>query len=304
MHSGLFIFKNQSPIMENTPIPPDEHPADNEAEFLPAYRLNKYLAMCGIGSRRNCDQLITSGKVIVNGATCTNPATQVTTDDFVKYDERRVLPKDTTTLLLHKPRHYVCSKSDENGRDTIYELLPPTYQHLNHVGRLDLDSEGMLIVTNDGELANQLTHPRSKVDKEYVVTVNQSFDNEILDKFLNGIYLDGKPARAKAVKRLSPRRFLIVLNTGTKRQIRLMCKAVHLRVIKLVRIRIGMLSLGDIPAGRFRLLEKDEIHFLTRNFDSLPKGYHDTPTEKHQDKRPRKFKPRSTKRSSRSYRRR
>ena len=139
-------------------------------------RLNKFLASCGIGSRRACDALIQRGGITINGESCDNPATRVQEDDVVRLEGKRVSPRQTATILFKKPRGYVCSKQDELGRATIYELLPPKFQHLNHVGRLDRDSEGLLILTNDGDLANRLTHPSNKVEKEYRVTLTSAVE--------------------------------------------------------------------------------------------------------------------------------
>mgnify|MGYP001572723463 CR=1 FL=1 len=228
-------------------------------------RLNKYLASCGIGSRRKCDELIKKGGVVVNGKVCSDLSTTVTEDDFVKIGRSRVIPRDTTTILLHKPKGLICTKDDELQRETIYELLPPNMRHLNHVGRLDQDSEGLLVMTNDGDLAQELSHPKKKIEKEYLVTVNQAFSNEVLDQFLKGIWTGEAKAHAKAVKRLSPRRFLIILETGLKRQIRMMCKAAHLNVVKLVRIRIGHVTGGGLEPGRFSELDAHDIELLMRN---------------------------------------
>ena len=228
-------------------------------------RLNKYLASCGIGSRRSCDELIKKGSVIVNGKITTNLSIQVTENDFVKIDNKRVTPRDTTTILFNKPRGCIVTKSDEKKRETIYDYLPPTLQHLNHVGRLDQESEGLIILTNDGDLAQTLAHPKQKIEKEYLVTVNQSFSNDVLDSFLKGIWTGETKAFAKYAKRLSPRRFLITIDTGHKRQIRMMCKAAHLNVTKLVRIRIGMLTGNGLDAGRFRNLESDDIKLMQLN---------------------------------------
>jgi len=228
-------------------------------------RLNKYLASCGIGSRRSCDELIKKGAIVVNGKTITNLSLQVTEDDFVKMDNKRVLPRDTTTILFNKPRGCIVTKSDEQNRETIYDFLPPTLQHLNHVGRLDQESEGLIILTNDGDLAQKLAHPKQKVEKEYLVTVNQSFSNDVLDSFLRGIWTGENKAFAKYVKRLSPRRFLITIDTGQKRQIRMMCKTAHLNVTKLVRIRIGMLTGHGLEPGRYRAMESDDLHLMQLN---------------------------------------
>ncbi len=226
-------------------------------------RLNKFLASCGTGSRRACDSLIQAGEVTVNGELCTNLATRVTVQDAVRVDGRMVTPKQSTAILLKKPRGYVCSKNDELGRATIYDLLPPKFGHLNHVGRLDRDSEGLLILTNDGELANRLTHPRNKVEKEYRVTLAAAFDNAVLQKLTTGLRTPEGRARAKSVNRLSPRRVSIILETGLKRQIREMFKTLGIRVTKLFRIRIGRLTDPDLPLGRWRPLDAEEIELLT-----------------------------------------
>ena len=242
-------------------------------------RLNKYLASCGVGSRRKCDELIKKGGVIVNGKVCSDLSTTVVEDDFVKIGNSRVLPRSTTTILLHKPKGLICTKDDELKRETIYELLPPNMRHLNHVGRLDQDSEGLLVMTNDGDLAQQLSHPKLKIQKEYLVTVNQAFDNDVLDRFLKGIWTGDAKMHAVAVKRLSPRRFLIILETGLKRQIRMMCKAAHLNVTKLVRIRIGLVTGGGLEPGRYSELDAHDIELLQRNPTHLEGNYRKTAEE-------------------------
>lgn len=228
-------------------------------------RLNKYLASCGVGSRRACDALIQKGGVTLNGEPCTNPATRVTPDDVVRVEGyKHVLPRQTSSILFQKPRGCVCSKSDELGRSTIYDLLPPKFGYLNHVGRLDRDSEGLIILTNDGELANRLTHPRNKVEKEYWVTLGSAFDNDVLQKLTNGVHTPEGKARAKFVKRLSPRRVSMILETGFKRQIREMFKTLHIRVTKLVRVRIGQLTERELELGRWRILDQEDIELLLR----------------------------------------
>ncbi len=226
-------------------------------------RLNKFLASCGIGSRRACDALIQRGGITINGESCDNPATRVQEDDVVRLEGKRVSPRQTATILFKKPRGYVCSKQDELGRATIYELLPPKFQHLNHVGRLDRDSEGLLILTNDGDLANRLTHPSNKVEKEYRVTLTSAVENPILQKLVSGVQTPEGYARAKSVKRLSPRRVSIILETGLKRQIREMFRTLGHEVEKLFRIRIGRLTDPELALGRWRHLERHETDMLT-----------------------------------------
>ena len=228
-------------------------------------RLNKYLASCGVGSRRACDAIIKEGQVYINSSRCDNPATRVGPDDSVRVGRKSVSPKTTEVILFNKPAGFVCSASDELGRATIYSILPPQLQHLKNVGRLDKESEGLLVLTNDGDLALKLTHPRQKVEKEYLVTVNQAFKNEVIDKLIRGVHTPEGRARAKSVRRISPRRVSVILETGLKRQIRYMFEAVHLRVTKLVRTRIGLLQGGGLELGKWRTLEEDEIAILQQN---------------------------------------
>jgi len=222
-------------------------------------RLNKYLAACGVDSRRGCDALILEGRVEVNGHPCLKPGTQVKEGDHVRVDGKRVTMLRTTTILFNKPRGLVCSKDDELGRETIYSLLPVAMQHLHHVGRLDADSEGLLLLTNDGDLTQKLMHPRNKVEKEYLVTSNQPYLQEHLDLFLSGVYCKEGKLSAKSLRRMSARRISMVLDQGAKRQIRVMHEALGYQVLKLVRVRIGTLWGGDLEVGRFQLLGPEEI---------------------------------------------
>jgi 23S rRNA pseudouridine2605 synthase len=235
-------------------------------------RLNKFLASCGIGSRRACDELIQSGRVEVNGTPCLNMGTRVGDSDHVRVDGRRVTPKSVTTVAFHKPRGYVCTREDELGRDTIYTLLPGTLHTLHHVGRLDRDSEGLLILTNDGDLSQRLMHPSKSVEKEYLVTADQAFENAHLDQFLEGIYSESGKLRAKSITRLSPRRIAVVLDHGAKRQIRVMLEALGYQVTKLLRVRIGSLWLGDLEPGRWAVLTEREIAMLMENPDPAKKN--------------------------------
>jgi len=225
-------------------------------------RLNKYLASCGLGSRRACDELIASGVVEKNGQPCLTPATRVAPGDHIKVEGRKVTAKHYTTVILHKPRGLVCTKSDELGRDTIFALLPPALQHLNHAGRLDLDSEGLIILTNDGELSQRLMHPTKKIEKEYLVTANQAYDNAHLDQLARGIYTPEGKLTAKSIERISARRVRVILDHGAKRQIRVMFEALGYEVTKLLRVRIGGLWLGDLMPGEWQILTPAETDLL------------------------------------------
>jgi pseudouridine synthase len=229
-------------------------------------RLNKYLASCAVGSRRACDELIKEGRVEVNGSPCINLGTRVSDGDHVKVDGKRVAPRESMVIAFHKPRGYVCTREDELGRETIYSLLPASLHALHHVGRLDMDSEGLLILTNDGDLSQELMHPSKSVEKEYLVTSNQAFENVHLDQFLEGVYTtaEGK-LKAKAIERLSARRLKVVLDHGAKRQIRVMFETLGYQVTKLLRVRIGALWLGDLEPGAWAALNSVEQQMLLGN---------------------------------------
>jgi pseudouridine synthase len=233
-------------------------------------RLNKYLASCAVGSRRKCDELIQAGRVEVNGSPCLNMGTRVAPGDHVRVDGKRVVAREPVVVAFHKPRGFVCTREDELGRETIYGLLPHSLRALHHVGRLDLDSEGLLILTNDGDLSQQLMHPSKSVEKEYLVTANQAFQNEHLDQFLEGVYTSEGKLKAKAIERLSPRRIKVVLDHGAKRQIRVMFEQLGYQVTKLLRVRIGGLWLGDLEPGRHAILNKMEIGMLLGTGEEAP----------------------------------
>jgi pseudouridine synthase len=226
-------------------------------------RLNKYLAACGVGSRRACDELIQTGRVEVNGSPCLNLGTRIREGDHVRVDGRRVVRKSPVIIAFHKPRGLVCTRDDEMGRDTIYSILPASLHSLHHVGRLDRDSEGLLIMTNDGDLSQRLMHPSMSVEKEYLVTSNQAFENAHLDQFLEGVYTPEGKLRAKAIERLSSRRIKVVLDHGAKRQIRVMFDTLGYQVTRLLRVRIGQLWLGDLEPGQWAPLNAAEVAMLT-----------------------------------------
>src|SRR5438105_9632066 len=228
-------------------------------------RLNRFLAAAGIGSRRKCDELIATGRVTINGRVCTNFSTQPDERDHVKVDGKLVHLERTTTIALHKPAGFVSTRSDPNARDTIFDLLPPKFPRLFNVGRLDAQSEGLLLLTNDGDLAQQLTHPRFKIEKEYEVTLDRPWDAGLAPKLLRGIFLDGQRAQVTRLHPIGPTRLRVVLRQGINQQIRRMFYAVGYEVKRLVRVRIGKLRLGDLSRGHWRPLTKSELEALRRN---------------------------------------
>ena len=222
-------------------------------------RLNKFLAMCGYESRRAADRLIAEGRVEVNGKAVDTPGLRVMPTDFVKVDGRRAVPQEEVVILLNKPRGYVCSRDAQGAIGTVYDLLPAKYRHANYVGRLDADSEGLLIFTNNGSMCQNLAHPSDGIEKEYWVTLDQAFDSSVLIQLLKGVRIPEGQAKAKYVSRLSARRACVVLEQGLKRQVRQMFSCLGLRVKKLVRVRIGSLWGGDLEPGHCQLMTAEQI---------------------------------------------
>lgn len=228
-------------------------------------RLNRFLAAAGIGSRRHCDELIAAGRVTINGQPCTNFSAQPGERDHVKVDGKLVRVERLLHILLHKPAGFVSTRKDPRARDTIFDLLPGKFPRLFNVGRLDAQSEGLLILTNDGDLAQRLMHPRYKIDKEYEVSLDRAWDSALTPKLLRGVLLDGERARIAHLHARGPTRLRIVLRQGINRQIRRMFEVMGYRVERLVRTRIGTLRLGDLPRGHWRALTKSELASLQRN---------------------------------------
>lgn len=237
-------------------------------------RLQKYLSRAGVASRRGAEDLIRDGRVRVNGEVVTEMGVKVSGDERVEVDGRVVSPDPPLWILIHKPAGYVTTRDDPQGRPTVYDLIPDRYSGLFHVGRLDLDSEGLLLLTNEGGVANRLMHPRHEVDRVYRVDVVGAVDATVRQRLLKGIELDDGIARAHAVDVLareearggagaSPHtRVRIVMREGRKREVRRLFDAVGHPVRRLVRERLGPIELGGLPAGEWRELRADEVEAL------------------------------------------
>ncbi|MFL6545653.1 MAG: pseudouridine synthase [Candidatus Udaeobacter sp.] len=224
--------------------------------------MNRFLAAAGVGSRRHCDALIATGRVTINGKVCTDFSSQPGPRDHVKVDAKLVHVAPPLTIMLHKPARFVSTRKDRHARDTVFDLLPQKFSKLFNIGRLDAQTEGLLLLTNDGELAQRLTHPRYKIDKEYEVTLDGPWDSALAQKLLRGIFLDGERATIVRLHSVSPTHLRVVLRQGINRQIRRMFEALGYRVKHLSRVRVGNLRLADLPRGHWRVLTKRELEGL------------------------------------------
>ena len=236
-------------------------------------RLNRYLSQCGLGSRRGVEALISEGQVSINGSYTRSLGTLVGDDDEVRVNGRVVRPARGIVLALHKPKGYVCSRGDTHDRATIYDLLPAKYQNLHHVGRLDKESEGLLLMTNRGDLSHRLLHPSQGVEKEYEVVVDKPVDPEVhFPKLVKGMMTPEGYAKAERVwSGGSEYRLHLVLKQGLKRQIRHMLYFLGCEVERLMRVRIGWLQLKGLPKGGWKELSEPEVERFFTETASAPK---------------------------------
>ena len=229
-------------------------------------RLQTYMAMCGVAARRKCEEIIASGRVSVNGQIITEMGTQVEATDIVLVDGQRITPEEEKRYVLyHKPAGEVTTVSDEKGRETVMDRFRDFPVRLYPVGRLDYDSEGLLLLTNDGELAQRLTHPSCEVDKVYLARVTGNPSNEAIDRLRRGVYMEGDerrtyPADVRVVRDESLfSDVLVTIHEGRNRQVRRMFDAVGHKVLLLRRVRFGPLELGGLRRGEWRELDAQEI---------------------------------------------
>lgn len=233
-------------------------------------RINKFLAECGIASRRNCETLVTAGRVKVNGKTVTMLATDVDPEsDLVSVDEKPVKPiARHLYLALNKPKGYVCTTNDEFGRKTVMDFFEGKYpgKRIFPVGRLDYDTEGLLILTTDGDLSNRLVHPRNEIPKTYVAKIEGEIAESDLNKLRQGVILDGVKTKKCKVRLLGTEnnvsRVEVVITEGRNRQVRRMFESINRDVIFLKRTAIGDIKLGGLYRGNFRELKENEIEYL------------------------------------------
>lgn len=230
-------------------------------------RLQKVMASRGVGSRRACEELILAGRVAVNGEIVKEMGTKVGEDDIIAVDGRELTSshEPLVYLMLNKPKGCVTTVSDPQGRKTVMDLIPDVQYRVYPVGRLDFDTEGLLLLTNDGDLSYVLTHPSHGVEKTYLAVVRGTPSEEAIQQLKRGILLDDgmtSPAQVKLLKRGSRSEILLTIHEGRKRQVRRMLQAVGHPVVSLRRIKFGPLSLNGLPPGKYRYLSTQEIWAL------------------------------------------
>ncbi len=230
-------------------------------------RLQKFLAHAGVDSRRKCEQLIAAGRVEVNHKVVTKPGTCIDpAADMVTIDGRRVKPEKKIYLLINKPRGYICSSADPAGRPRVLDLVPHVSQRIYTIGRLDYDTEGLLLLTNDGDFVDRLVHPRENIPKVYEVKVKGAIGHEKLSRLRSQFVIDGRkitPARVEVISRRGDKTQLqMTIFEGRNRQIKRMFEQIGCRVLQLKRIRLGPLELGTLRPGRYRKLLPEEVEYF------------------------------------------
>lgn len=233
-------------------------------------RLQKYMAQCGVASRRKCEEMIQSGEVSVNGIVVKEMGIKVDPEkDEIRVNDKKIFMEEKHIyIMLNKPSGYITTVRDPQNRPTVMELIGNISERIYPVGRLDFESEGLLLLTNDGDAAFQLTHPRHQIDKEYIVRVEGFPNSQGIEKLRRGIDIGGfitSPAKIKTIGREKKGTlFSIVIKEGKNRQVRRMFEAIGHPVIYLKRIRMGDIELGDLKSGQWRYLTYKEIQMLKK----------------------------------------
>jgi len=228
-------------------------------------RLSKVLASAGVASRRACEELIFEGKVTVNGELILKPETHVSLEeDDVRVEDQRIREsQEKVYYILNKPYGYICSNKPEERKKLVINLFPND-KRLFTVGRLDRDTTGLLLVTNDGHFAQQVIHPRSNIEKEYLVKTAQEITAEHLKIISKGCFIDGSFVRPLSAKKVRRGTLKIVVKEGRKHEVRVLVKKTGLKLLTLTRIRIGVLHLGELAEGKFRHMHPKEKQALLK----------------------------------------
>lgn len=223
-------------------------------------RINKYIASCGICSRRNAEELVLAGRVKVNGQVVAELGTKVKNGDTVEVDGKKItLEQEKIYIMLNKPRGYVTTSKEQFGRPSVLDLLDIS-QRVFAVGRLDMDSEGLLLLTNDGEFSNKIIHPTNHIAKTYEVILKKEIYSEDVEKLKQGVDIGGYITRPAVIEHMDSKKIIITIYEGKNRQVRKMFEAVGNKVINLKRVAIGKLKLEELKTSTYRYLTECDIN--------------------------------------------
>ena len=233
-------------------------------------RINKYIASCGVASRRKAEEIILDGRVTVNGKLVTELAFNIDEDkDIVEIDGEQIgVEKNNVYIVLNKPEGYITTVKDQFDRPSVLDLVSDIKERVYPIGRLDYETSGLLLLTNDGDLTYKLTHPKHEVDKTYVARVKGKLTKEEIERFKTGLKIEDyttAPAKLKVIKYDEQRDSSLLeikIHEGKNRQVRKMCKAINHPVLRLRRSAMGKIKIGDCEIGKYRYLTEDEIKYL------------------------------------------
>ena len=233
-------------------------------------RLQVRLARSGLGSRRKCEEYIAAARITVNGKTVIQPGTKVDPDDVIAIDGHRIPGEQKKIYIaLHKPPGFLSSNSDPRGRPLAKNLLETVVrERVYHVGRLDFMSSGLIFYTNDGDFARLLTHPSHVIEKEYIVGTKHEIPKQLMERFMKGININGILYKASHVRLIGARKAGIVLTEGKNREIREVFRSFGIGISKVHRVRIGPITLKEMPPGHFRYLSLREVTLIRKNHGS------------------------------------
>ncbi len=231
-----------------------------------AVRLQVYLARCGIGSRRKNAEYIAEGRAAINGRVVLEPGAKVLPADKVSFDGQPVEPEhEFRYIALNKPPRFICSNSDPQGRPLAVDLLKNSYsERLHNVGRLDFMSEGLIFFTNDGNFTKTVSHPSSEIEKDYHVLCHHPLDHHTLKKWTNGVRIEGTFYKIKTFRIIGPREVILTLIEGKNREIRNLFKAHQIDIKRLIRERIGPVTIKGLSPGEHRILTREEVEWFLK----------------------------------------
>lgn len=232
-------------------------------------RLQKYLAEAGVASRRKCEELIAMGRVEVNGQVVTVPGTKINGEEMIKVDGRQIRQEQKKVyILLNKPVGYISTSKDQFSRKTVLDLIDTVKERIYPVGRLDYDTSGLIVLTNDGELANRLTHPKHEMQKVYRVMIDGSLKEEDIKSFQTGIAIEDyttAPAKVKVIETTKKDSIIeLTIHEGKNRQVRKMFETLGYAVLRLKRVAVGPIVIEGLEEGKWRYLSKKEIEALKK----------------------------------------